>query len=98
MLRAIVEASARGWSEAVTAHVARARARYLGRPPARIRVDAEPEADRKADAEAQSAAAKAVADWRALRIDVDAEAAAAAAACRRDHRTMTTDTTPRAFR
>lgn len=79
VLRAIVEASARGWSEAVTAHVAAPRARYLGRPPARIRVDAEPEADRKADAEAQSAAAAAVTAWRSLGIDVDAEAAADAA-------------------
>lgn len=79
VLRAIVEASARGWSEAVTAHVAVPRARYLGRPAARIRVDAEPEADRKANAEAQSAAAAAVTAWRALGIDVDAEAAADAA-------------------
>ena len=35
--RAIVEASARGWSEAVTARRRRARARYLGRPPAHSR-------------------------------------------------------------
>ena len=71
--------SSTGWSETVTAQVSVPRARYLGRPPARIRVDAEPEADRKADAEAQSAAAKAVTDWRALGVDVDTEAAADAA-------------------
>lgn len=79
VLRSIVEAQARGWSEAATQHVALPRARYLGVPPARVRLDAEPEADRKADAEAQTAAADAVAAWRELGIDVDTEAAADAA-------------------
>ena len=77
--RAVVEAQARGLSDAFTQQVAAPRAKYLGEPLTRIRIDAEPEADRKASAEAQSAEAKAVSDWRALGLDVDESAHAAKA-------------------
>lgn len=77
--RAVVEAQARGLSDAFTQQVAAPRARYLGEPLTRVRIDAEPEADRKASAEAQSAEAKAVSDWRALGLDVDESAHAAKA-------------------
>jgi len=76
---AVVEAQARGLSDAFTLQVAAPRARYLGAPLTRVRIDAEPEADRKAVAEAQSAEAKAVADWKALGLDVDESAHAAKA-------------------
>jgi hypothetical protein len=76
---AVVEAQARGLSDAFTQQVAGPRARYLGELPTRVRIDAEPETDRKATAEAQSAEAKAVADWRALGLDVDEQAHAAKA-------------------
>lgn len=79
VLRAIVQAKARGWGETLTAQVAGPRARYLGRPRATVRVDAEPEVDRKAAAEAQEAAARAVTAWKALGVDVDVNAAAVAA-------------------
>ena len=77
--RAVVEAQARGLSDAFTRQVAGPRARYLGEPLTRVRIDAEPEGDRKAAAEAQSAEAKAVADWKALGLDVDESAHAAKA-------------------
>lgn len=78
-LRAIVRAQARGWSEVVTTQVSAARARYLGVPVTRVRVDAEPEVDRKAEGEAQQAAAAAVVAWRNAGVDVDAVAHATAA-------------------
>lgn len=77
--RAVVEAQARGLSDAFTQQVAAPRARYLGEPLTRVRVDAEPEADRKASAEASKAEADAVIRWREAGVTVDAVAHATAA-------------------
>ena len=76
---AVVEAQARGLSDAFTQQVAAPRARYLGEPLTRVRIDAEPEADRKASAEASKAAAEAVQAWAAAGVTVDRLAHATAA-------------------
>ena len=76
---AVVEAQARGLSDAFTAQVAKPRAQYLGEPLTRVRIDAEPEADRKATAEASKAEAEAVQAWRDAGVTVDAVAHAVAA-------------------
>lgn len=77
--RAVVEAQARGLSDAFTQQVAAPRARYLGEPLTRVRVDAEPDADRKASAEASKAVAEAIAAWAAVGVAVDLLAHATAA-------------------
>lgn len=77
--RAVVEAQARGLSDAFTRQVAAPRARYLGEPLTRVRIDAEPEADRKASAEASKAEADAVIRWREAGVTVDRLAHATAA-------------------
>lgn len=77
--RAVVEAQARGLSDAFTQQVALPRARYLGEPLTRVRIDAEPKADRKASADASKAEAESVAAWRAQGVAVDAVAHAIAA-------------------
>ena len=77
--RAVVEAQARGLSDAFTQQVAAPRARYLGEPLTRVRIDAEPEADRKASAEASKAVAEAIAAWAAVGVTVDRLAHATAA-------------------
>lgn len=77
--RAVVEAQARGLSDAFTAQVAKPRADYLGEPLTRVRIDAEPEADRKATAEASKAEADAVIRWREAGVAVDRVAHATAA-------------------
>lgn len=77
--RAVVEAQARGLSDAFTQQVAKPRAAYLGEPVTRVRVDAEPEADRKASAEASKAEAEAVKAWADVGVTVDAVAHATAA-------------------
>ena len=69
---AVVEAQARGLSEAFTTQVAAPVARYRGEPLTRVRIDAEPEEDRKALAEAAKAEADAVVAWRAAGVEVDA--------------------------
>ena len=76
---AVVEAQARGLSDAFTAQVARPRAAYLGEPLTRVRIDAEPEADREATAKASKAEAEAVQAWRDAGVTVDAVAHAVAA-------------------
>lgn len=76
---AVVEAQARGLSDAFTAQVAKPRAAYLGAPLTRVRIDAEPEADRKATAEASKAEAEAVKAWADVGVAVDAVAHATAA-------------------
>ena len=78
-VRAIVRAQARGWSETATQQVSAPRARYLGTPLTRVRVDADPEVDRKAEGEAAKAAADAVQAWEALGVSVDKVAHATAA-------------------
>lgn len=77
--RAVVEAQARGLSDAFTQQVAAPRARYLGEPLTKVRIDAEPEADRKASAEASKAEAEAVQAWAAVGVTVDRLAHATAA-------------------
>lgn len=69
---AVVEAQARGLSEAFTTQVAAPIARYRGEPLTGVRIDAEPEEDRKALAEAAKAVADAVVAWRAAGVEVDA--------------------------
>lgn len=77
--RAVVEAQARGLSDAFTQQVARPRAVYLGEPLTKVRIDAEPEADRKASAEASKAEADAVIRWAEAGVTVDRLAHATAA-------------------
>jgi len=77
--RAVVEAQARGLSDAFTQQVAGPRARYLGEPLTKVRIDAEPEADREASAKASKAEAEAVQAWAAVGVTVDRLAHATAA-------------------
>lgn len=76
---AVVEAQARGLSEAFTRQVAAPRAAYLGEPLTRVRIDAEPEDDREASAKASKAEAEAVKAWADVGVAVDAVAHATAA-------------------
>ena len=71
VLTAVVEAQARGFSECMTTQVAAPRAKYLGEPLTKVRIDAEPEVDRRAGAEAAKAEAEAVQAWASAGVEVD---------------------------